>query len=478
MRGYAKQTSEFSTMYRMLPGMLEGLGGTALSFFRVGNDIDPLPAQFFGLVLSPIFYCPPSIVKQGVKQGGHGPLETEYIRSRCFDSNGQPTTFNKASRIDKAIDRIVAEHRQNGINLAIVVTDLFVSTQELMAGLEAGFRDGIGRALRLGLSIGVLAIEAPYNDTIYDLPSYSANDGPRHSGTRPFFALVFGPTGQIQALEDGLRTEFGKTKRRYESVVFRPFVADHEILPAINPVANVEPTGQIDPDVFAGFDSVLVDIHKRFGSVVPFPLMTLPEPRSPRWQPISAQLELPSILRDARLASSGRVEMTNEETLVFSSSRGSACAGSWKQVWNNKSNPLTTPSGSDRISVFRDREQAKSFERATRGMGKLFMHRVSLRWVPNPPNRSLGNDAGPSWITDFGFRADDERPVLEQLREPPLRPGQRPGTSGTFSLPQATKGFFPALNLPELITTLSRVERNLQRPVDLGHFVVVWRYEN
>lgn len=454
MSGFVKAGTEYTTVYRMLPTMLEEQGGNELDYYRVGKAIEPMDPKFFPLALSKRFYCVHVA-------SGMSPLEAEYLKSaKCA------AKFHHESRLDLALDKIVKETESGPINMAVLVTDMFLTQTELL-GQEAAFRDAAGKLLRRGLSIAVIAVEAPFEDVVTDLPSYQqrGQPGPRHAGTRPFFILAFGATERIRALETNLKAEFGKQGNRTESVLFQPFITDGDVGSDIRAVSQIEPQPVIDPDVLESRR----DLAKALRAVSPrgtLPTaLKLPFASSSRWQPITAQLELPAALRDPTRPFAGRIEIADEETLVFS--EGGTCG--WTKVWNNKDRSLTTLT-LGRIGIFQDPARAAEFERTTRGLGKLFLHRVALRWVPDP---SAGTPVPPPWVTVFGYRPNDEREVLERLRFPQPGLGQKPTVP-----PTRTRGFFPALNLPELVNTLGRVERNLTRSIDLGYFVVAWRYEN
>jgi hypothetical protein len=319
--------------------------------------------------------------------------------------------------------------------------------------------------------VGIIGIEAPYDDIIFDLQSYpnSGNNGPHHTGTRPFFMLVFGSPEKVATFDDSVAA---MVRHRHGMSLFRQFGGTVSMSGHLTPLTDIQPEAQLDSSLFDRLRKVDDDLH-RMGDAGRFPRMTLPQPNSPRWKAVSAHVSLPpSIL--APDAPAGRLEVVNEETFAYSPGQAApGCDGHWIPIWNNREFPLTSVGPGNQVGIFQDKSLAARFQQVTYGVGPVFLHRAQLRWVPNPV-RPGSRPALPDWVQEFGFTDDDEATVLERLRYPPRSLAQR---SQKLPLPGGTQGFFPAMNLPEIVERLAEVERATLRPIDLGYFVVAWRFE-
>jgi hypothetical protein len=469
MRGFSNHTSEYSTIYQTLPEVLQSMGATSVSYYRVGASVETLPQRYFYLAPSAIFYCPPHFVYSSKLE----PAERDYFRSVCQDAQGRPSGFNLESRIDLALAQVAREHSAGDLGLAVVITDLFVTGRELEVGYGAAFSAEMAALLRAGVAIGVIGVEAAFDDTMFDLPGYpnASNNGPRHTGTRPFFMLVFGSPDQVAAFGDAIST---LVKHRHGMSLFRQYGGTLDLSGRLTALTDVQPEGQLDRSLLDRFRKVDDDL-RRIGEAGRFPRMTLPQPNSPRWPVggVTARIDLPAAL-GAPDAPPGRLEVVNEETFAYSPGQATAgCDGRWVPVWNNREFPLTSVGPGNLVGIFQNKDVAVRFQQVTYGVGPIFLHRAHLRWVPNSV-RAWSRPILPDWVQEFGFTEDDEDAVLERLRYPPRSLAQR---SQKLPLPMHTQGFFPALNLPEVVGRLDQVERATLRPIDLGYFVVAWRFQ-
>jgi hypothetical protein len=468
MRGFSGRTSEYSNIYRSLPETLHSIGATQIDYYRIGTSVEPLPGQMFYLAPSEVFYCPPRPPPRGLSDG-----EQQYFRSVCLDPKGHPTGFSQESRIDKAIARVVKEQAAGDLNLAIIITDLFVTAGELEVGYGTAFTGAVSGLLRQGMAVGVIGVEAAFDGTVFDLTSYpnASNSGPHHNGTRPFFMLVFGAPERIREFDEAIST---MTRHRHSMALFRQFGGAVNMTGRPAQLSNVQPDGQRDSAVFEQFREIDDELRRLGDASKGIQRMTLPQPSSsPRWQKISAGIALPEEFRAAD-APAGKTELVRKETLALTTGSDTSCGSRWSAMWNDEELPLIAATSSGQVTIFQDQSLAARFQRTTRSMGSVFLERAEVRWVPEPirPGR---RPPLPAWVNDFGFSPEDEAALLNRLRDDLL---PTIGAASMAKLPAHTKGFFPALNLPELIEKLARVQQELLRPVDLGWVVVAWRFEN
>jgi hypothetical protein len=465
MRGFVRAgRSEFATVYQRLPAIVKSLGQPDVGYFRVGKGVESITEQEFDLARSPtgIFYCPPA---RGSDSGLPGP-ERKYRAKRCLDSLGRANDFNSESRIETAVLQIRDAARAGTLDLGVIVTDLFVSDNEVGARYGDTFRDSVGEILSSGEAVDIVGIEAPFQGTIFDLPDFGPNAGPRHDGTHPFFILAFGSTDRVRSLARALTSGSDEPIRRSWSLLFTPLDTTFSGTTRAVPLEKIKAPEPPDQHIL-GRDMELDKDIRALPPAQSFRSYTLPSPNSHRWRSISAAIALP-IVPDSR-EFPGRLQIADLETFAFSEVATEPCRGLWRKPWNDATDPLVTLDRRGyQLILFNDPVLAKQFWRAMefpKPVGSVYLERVALRWVPESENV-------PELAQVFGFRQEEERKVLANLSDVPPR-----SHSGRRLITVSTKGFFPTLNLPELLARLANIHRHMLHPVDLGYFVIAWRYE-
>jgi hypothetical protein len=136
--------------------------GEKIDFFRFGRDIHPVAD-------------PDSLAEL-----------------RTYACNGHPDCDNQESHIDAVIRRAA----QNTAGLTIVVTDLWLSNNELSSSDEVALGTPLRALFDGGRSVELLGLRAPYRGSIDDLPN-----GRRYNQEveHPLFVLLIGPLTMVEA---------------------------------------------------------------------------------------------------------------------------------------------------------------------------------------------------------------------------------------------------------------------------------------
>ncbi len=219
-----------------------------------------------------------------------------------------------------------------------------------------------------------------------------------------------------------------------------------------------------------------------------FPQMSVVRSTRPNWRSTSITFTLPPEL--AALGGMGAIELLAGRTYTWNDNEAKACLDRWDVIRSpalEASSPLLrrSESGDNPLksvwSFMPDKAaQAEIEARTTKGFGSTGMqlHRVSMVWRPDHGALGQATETVPKWVERFGFLPAQEMTILRSTFSalPANKNLQFP--TGPASLP-ATGGFFPALNLQEIVMTLQRVQREKLQSlptVELGTFVVVWRW--
>ncbi len=104
---------------------------------------------------------------------------------------------NQETRLDRVLARIKA---QPADHLAVVVTDLFLTGQDLSAG-PAALSGPLSDMLASGRAIGVVGVRAPYAGPVYDIPNAPPFAG---ATSHPLFVVLVGPVERVVAFHERL----------------------------------------------------------------------------------------------------------------------------------------------------------------------------------------------------------------------------------------------------------------------------------
>lgn len=170
IRGATPGDRPLQDLVARLPWIAGGLQRPA-SFTLFGRDLHPLPAGREASLASDAPYA-------------------------CRPAETSPCD-NQETRLDKVLAAIKdrpADH------LAVLVTDLWLTGQDLSAGPSA-LSGPLSDMLAAGRAIGVVGLKAPYSGPVYDIPNAPPFAGAR---SHPLFVLLVGPVERVTAFHERL----------------------------------------------------------------------------------------------------------------------------------------------------------------------------------------------------------------------------------------------------------------------------------
>jgi|TARA_B100001964_G_scaffold110058_1_gene123003 hypothetical protein len=122
----------------------------------------------------------------------------------CPDSNLQCEIDNKETRLDKVFNAITVDKDAT----YIVVTDLFMSSKDLVKTKRTKLQKPLKAILRQGKSIGILGVMNSFNGIIYDIPTDEG--GTRtyaNAQKRPFYVLIIGSSKNVNFIKNRLKQD-------------------------------------------------------------------------------------------------------------------------------------------------------------------------------------------------------------------------------------------------------------------------------
>ena len=170
IRGATPGDRPLQDLVARLPWIAGGLQRPA-AFTLFGRDLHPLPAGREDLLASDAPYA-------------------------CR-TGGALACDNQETRLDKVLAAIKA---QPAGHLAVVVTDLWLTGQDLSAG-PAALSGPLSDMLASGRAIGVAGVRAPYAGPVYDIPNAPPFGG---ATSHPLFVLLVGPVERVAAFHERL----------------------------------------------------------------------------------------------------------------------------------------------------------------------------------------------------------------------------------------------------------------------------------
>ena len=174
IRGATPGDRPLQDLVTRLPWIAGGLQRPA-AFALFGRDLHPLPAGREDVLVSDAPYA-------------------------CRPGQGAPAALpcdNQETRLDKVLARIKV---QPADHLAVVVTDLWLTGQDLSAGPSA-LSGPLSDMLAAGRAVGVAGVRAPYAGPIYDIPNAPSYVG---ATSHPLFVLLVGPVERVAAFHERL----------------------------------------------------------------------------------------------------------------------------------------------------------------------------------------------------------------------------------------------------------------------------------
>ena len=170
IRGATAGDRPLQDLVARLPWIAGGLQRPA-SFTLFGRDLHPLPVGREALLASDAPYA-------------------------CHTGEALPCD-NQETRLDRVLAAIKAKPADH---LAVLVTDLWLTGQDLSAG-PAALSGPLSDMLASGRAVGVVGVRAPYDGPIYDIPNAPPFAGARSHG---LFVLLVGPVDRVTAFHERL----------------------------------------------------------------------------------------------------------------------------------------------------------------------------------------------------------------------------------------------------------------------------------
>ena len=180
MQGYTKDQPGINNLYINVIDDLQQIAenvGNKTFYHEFGKSIKPIKENKISQVIKPIFY------------------ECNDSASEC---NNQESKIHLPFKIAKA----------NPEGTYIIVTDLFLSSKQLVGGTLNQLTKPLKSILKKGKSVGIIGVMSSFNGVIYDIPK-------REGGTvsyseaqkRPFYIIVIGDQKEINQIKKNLEEQ-------------------------------------------------------------------------------------------------------------------------------------------------------------------------------------------------------------------------------------------------------------------------------
>ena len=180
MQGYTKDQPGQKNLYTNVIDDLQQLAenvGDETFYHSFGKKIEPIKESKISQVITPSFY------------------ECSGSSAEC---NNQESKIHLPFKIAKA----------NPQGTYIIVTDLFLSSKQLVSGTLGQLTNPLKSILKKGKSVGIIGVMSSFNGTIYDIPT---RDGGTISYTdakkRPFYIIIIGDQKEINQVKKNLEEQ-------------------------------------------------------------------------------------------------------------------------------------------------------------------------------------------------------------------------------------------------------------------------------
>ena len=180
MQGYTKDQSGQKNLYINVIDDLQQIAenvGNKTYYHSFGKSILPIQENKISQVIKPIFY---------------------ECTGSAQDCNNQESKIHLPFKMAEA----------NPDGTYVIVTDLFLSSKQLVGGTLNQLTKPLKSILKKGKSVGIIGVMSSFNGTIFDIPK-------REGGTisyteaqkRPFFIIVIGNQNEINRIKKNLEEQ-------------------------------------------------------------------------------------------------------------------------------------------------------------------------------------------------------------------------------------------------------------------------------
>jgi len=190
MQGYTKNQPGHNNLYLNVIDDLQQIAenvGSKTYYHSFGKSIVPIKENKISQVIKPSFY---------------------ECTASAADCNNQESKIHLPFKMAKA----------NPDGTYIIVTDLFLSSKQLVGGTLSQLTKPLKSILKKGKSVGIIGVMSSFNGTIYDIPT---NEGGTVSYTeaqkRPFYIIVIGDQKEINQIKKNLEEQhFSDPEDKYK----------------------------------------------------------------------------------------------------------------------------------------------------------------------------------------------------------------------------------------------------------------------
>ncbi|MBT89702.1 MAG: hypothetical protein CMN79_04345 [Spirochaetales bacterium] len=180
MQGYVKDQAGLKNLYVDVVDDLQQISenvGDKTYYHRFGSTIEPIKENAIANVIKPSFY----VCKKAV--------------AKC---NNQETRIELPFKAAKA----------NKDGTYVIVTDLFLSSKQLVGSTLSSLTKPLKSILKNGKSIGIFGVMSSFNGTIYDIPTREGGTVKySESQKRPFYIIVIGDQSNINKIRKNLEEQ-------------------------------------------------------------------------------------------------------------------------------------------------------------------------------------------------------------------------------------------------------------------------------